>query len=262
MPFWDLLKLSLQTFRTHKMRSFLTALGIIVGVMTVISIVSLIQGMNQEVERQISSLGSNSIFVQKVAWGMGHVDFEELGHRPDLTLDDARALARLPSVDKVAPQRSRQISRIIYQGEKVTSVNVLGATPEVRVTGNYKVESGRFINSDDNRRKRPVCLAGGYIVDNLFPEENPIGKRIDIRGHRFTIVGVLERKGSFLGQSQDNLIITPLLTFSKYFPLPRSRRGRIFRSLSIQVTPKKGARVDAVIDEIRELIRRRHGLGY
>jgi putative ABC transport system permease protein len=262
MPFWDLLKLSLETFRTHRMRSFLTALGIIIGVMTVISIISLIQGMNREVERQISTLGTNSIYIQKFAWGTGRVDFDELGRRPDLTIEDARAIARLPTVDKVAPQRSRSVNRITYRGEKVTSVALLGATPAVAAAGNYAVETGRFINSDDSLRKRSVCLIGGYIVDNLFPNENPVGKRLDLEGKRFTVIGILERKGSFLGQSQDNIIIAPLSTFDKYFPLPRSRRERVFNTLTIQVLPRKGAQVDVAIDQIRELLRRRHGLGY
>ncbi len=262
MPFLDLLKLSLQTFRTHKMRSFLTALGIIIGVMTVIAIISLIQGMNQEVERQISSLGSNTIFVQKFAWGMGQIDFDEIGRRPDLTLADAEAIARLGSIAKVAPQRSRSVNRITYRGNKATGVEVTGATPSIAATANIKTEAGRFINSNDSLRKRAVCVIGGQVVDDLFPDDNPIGKRIDIEGKRFTIIGVLERKGSFMGQSQDNNIIIPLATFTKYFPLPRSRRGRVFRGISIQVMPRKGVPLDRAIDEIRELMRRRHGLGY
>ena len=262
MQFWDLLKLSLETFRTHRMRSFLTALGIIIGVMTVIAIISLIQGMNYEVERQITSLGSNTIFVQKFAWGMGQFDFDELAKRPDLTLEDAEALAGLDAVERVAPQRDNQVNSIVYRGNKANNVSVTGTTPSIAQTGNYKIEFGRFINSNDSLRRRAVCLVGGYIVDNLFPTENPLGKRIDIDGKRLTIIGVLERKGSFLGQSQDNIIIMPLTTFTKQFPEPRSRRARIFRTLTIQILPRKGVSVEQATDHIRELLRRRHGLGY
>jgi putative ABC transport system permease protein len=262
MPFIDLVRLSLETFRTHKMRSFLTALGIIIGVMTVISIVSLIVGMNSEVERQISSLGSNTIFVQKFAWGTGRLDFDEIGRRPDLTLEDAEAIAGLPSVARVAPQRSFTVGSINYRGNKATGVELLGSTPGISVTANWTVESGRFINANDSLRKRTVCVIGGQVVDDLFPNEEPVGHRIDIEGRRYTIVGILERKGSFLGQSQDNLVIIPLSTFDKYNPLPRSRRGRVFRGYAIQVMPKKGVPVDRAVDDIRELMRRRHGLGF
>ena len=258
----ELARLSLETFRTHRMRSFLTALGIIIGVMTVISIVSLIQGMNHEVERQISSLGSNTVFIQKFAWGMGRLDFDELSRRPDLTFEDATAIAALPSVARVAPQQSRQVSRITYRGNKVSSVELNGVTPGIAEVGNYQVEAGRFLTTNDSMHKRPVCVVGGYIVDNLFPSEDPIGRRIDIEGNRFTIIGVLDRKGSFLGQSMDNVIMIPLTTFYKKFPLPRSRRQRIFMSMTIQAMPKSGVPMDNVIDEIRELMRRRHGLGY
>ncbi|MFO7675974.1 MAG: ABC transporter permease [bacterium] len=262
MALWELLRLSLATFRTHRMRSFLTALGIIIGVMTVIAIIALIQGMNYEVERQISSLGSNTIFIQKFSWGMGQVDFDEVNRRPDLTIDDAAAVARLRSVDRVAPQRSRSVGRIAWRGNKATNVGLAGSTPGIAATANMKVEVGRFINSDDSLRKRPVCLIGGQVADDLFPTDDPVGRRIDIEGRRFTVVGVLERKGSFMGQSQDNNILIPLATFDKYFPLPRDRQARLWSGLAIQVMPGPGIAVERAVDEIRELMRRRHGLGF
>lgn len=262
MPIFDLLKLALETFRTHRMRSFLTVLGIIIGVMTVIAIVSLIQGMNYEVERQISTLGSNTIYVQKIAWGMGQLDFDELSRRPELTLEDAEAISHLPSVARVAPQRSRQVNRITRQGEKVTNIALLGSTPAIATTANYRIETGRFISSEDSLRKRAVCVLGPYIVDNLFINEDPIGKSLVIEGKRFTVIGILERKGSFLGQSQDNIIIVPLSTYEKSFPEPRSRQARLFGGITIGVVPKAGASVEQTIDEVRELLRRRRGLGY
>jgi putative ABC transport system permease protein len=261
MQLLELLRLSLETFRTHKMRSFLTALGIIIGVMTVIAIVSLIQGMNYEVEKQISSLGSNTIFVQKFAIGMGRMNWEDVNKRPNLTMEDALAIAQLPTIDKVAPSRSRTIGKITWRGNEVTSVEVAGSTPALADIGNYKIETGRFINSDDSLRRHQVCVIGGYIVDNLFPYEAPLGKRIVLDGKSYVIVGVLARKGSFLGQSQDNIIIVPITTFEKDFA-PGRGIGEIQYSVGVMAKPKKGARLERAIDEIRELIRRRHRLGY
>jgi putative ABC transport system permease protein len=261
MRFIELLKLSLDTFRTHRMRSFLTALGIIIGVMTVIAIVSLIQGMNYEVERQISSLGSNTIFVQRISWGMGRIDFDELTSRPELTIEDAEALARLPQVAAVAPIRGRTVSKIVYRGNKVTNLELHGNVPAGRVVGNYEIESGRFLNSDDSLRRRPVCVVGAYVVDNLFPAEDPLGKRITIDGVSFTIIGTLTRKGSFLGQSQDAIVLVPLTAFEKYFK-PARGFGALNYSMSIQVMPRRGLDTERVIDAVRELMRRRHGLGY
>ncbi|MEO0082193.1 MAG: ABC transporter permease [candidate division WOR-3 bacterium] len=260
--FLELLKLSVETFRTHRMRSFLTALGIIIGVMTVISIISLIQGMNREVERQISSLGSNTIYVQKFAWGMGRIDFDDISRRPDLTVDDAEAIARLPGIDRVSPVRSRTVSRITWRGNKATNVDLTGASPGYAVTSNVNVETGRFISSDDSLRKRAVCLIGGQVADDLFGETDPVGRRLTVEGKPFTIIGVLKRKGTFMGQSQDNVIIIPFSTFQKHFPMPRDRRSRMFAGISIEAAPRRGVTIERAVDQIRELMRRRHGLGY
>ncbi|MFO7651666.1 MAG: ABC transporter permease [bacterium] len=259
MRFIELLRLSLDTFRTHRMRSFLTALGIIIGVMTVIAIVSLIQGMNYEVERQISSLGSNTIFVQRFSWGTGRIDWDEMSQRPRLTVEDATALGRLPEIAAVAPGTGRMVSKIVYRGNKVTNLQVEGCVPATRTVGNYEVESGRFISSDDSLRRRSVCLVGAYVVDNLFPTEDPLGKRIVVNGISFTIVGTLARKGSFLGQSQDALIMIPLTAYEKYF---RPAGGFFSDELTIQLMPRRGVDTDKAIDAVRELMRRRHGLGY
>lgn len=262
MKIKEVVKLSFETFRSHRLRSFLTILGIVIGVMTVIAILSLIQGMNASVESQIQSLGSNTIFIQKFSWGMGgRMDIDELRKRKDLTIEDAEAIAKLPAVAKVAPQKNREIATLTYRGNKVTRVEIVGSTPDLQTTANYTVEVGRFINQEDYRRKNRVCVIGGYIIDNLFPYEDPVGKHLNIQGHKFLIIGVLERKGSFLGQTQDNIIIIPLTTFEKIFPKPTGY-SVVFRSLTIQVMPMSGKKVDDAIDQIRELLRRRRGLGY
>jgi len=243
------------------MRSFLTALGIIIGVMTVIAIVSLIQGMNYEVEKQISSLGSNTIFVQKFAFGMGRLDWDEINKRPNLTMEDALAMSQLPTIEKVAPSRSRSVSKITWRGNKVTGVELNGSTPALSIIGNFAVETGRFINSDDSLRRHQVCVLGGYVVDNLFPNETPLGKRLVLDGKSYLVVGVLARKGSFLGQPQDNVIIVPITTFEKDFA-PGRGIGELMYSIGVMAMPKRGVVMEVAIDEVRELMRRRHRLGY
>ncbi|MEO0009398.1 MAG: ABC transporter permease [candidate division WOR-3 bacterium] len=261
MRFWEIVKLALGTFQANRLRSFLTTLGIIIGVMTVIAIVSLIQGMNYEVERQISSLGSNVIYLQKVSWGVGRIDWDEVSRRPDLTLEDAVAIGRLSGVKLVAPLRSRMISRLNYRNRKATNLELSGVTPVYAEVANYGIESGRFISADDSMRKRAVCVIGGYVVDNLFPDEEPIGKELLIEGKKFTVIGTLTRKGSFLGQTQDNVIFIPLATFEKSFRA-QPGWGEFAHALSIMVVPKPGVALERVIDQVRELMRRRHGLKY
>uniref|UniRef100_A0A7V4FDX0 FtsX-like permease family protein n=2 Tax=candidate division WOR-3 bacterium TaxID=2052148 RepID=A0A7V4FDX0_UNCW3 len=261
MKLIEILKLSISTFKTHRLRSFLTTLGIIIGVMTVIAILSLIQGLNMTVEKQISSLGSNTIFVQKIAWGMGRVDFEEVAKRKDLTIEDGEALKKLPSVDKLSYVKSTNVGTITYGINKARNIEVIGSDENLQYTSNYTVTTGRFINEDDFKRRRKVCVIGSYIVENLFPNTDPLFKTINLGGKQFTIIGVLEPKGTFMGQPQDNIIIIPLTTFDEVFPKPTGFQ-RLWRSLSFQILPKDGKNLERTIDEIREVLRRRRRLGF
>jgi len=257
----DLVISSLNILKTNRMRSFLTILGIVIGVMTIIAILALVQGLNASVEEQIASLGSNTIFVQRFSWSAGRMDFQEIAKRKEIVLDDAWAIARLPLVDKIAPQKDYEIASLNYQGKTAKQVGVTGSTPDLQYTTNYTIESGRFINQDDYNHKQMVAVIGGYVVDNLFPTEDPVGKYLTIHGRRTLVIGVLGRKGSFFGQSQDAIIIMPLTSFEKIFPKPTGMQA-VFRGLSIQVLPKSGKYLDNTVDQIRELMRRRHGLSY
>ncbi len=260
MNFLDLIRTSLANFRSHKMRAFLTVLGIVIGVMTVISILSLIQGMNASVEKQIQSLGSNTIMLQKAAWGMGRLDVEEISKRKDLTLDDADAIALLPAVARVSPLKSRQLASVKYRGHKATDVEVDGSNADLQFVANYSVESGRFLTKDDYQHRAHVCVIGGYIVDNLFPNEDPVGKELNLGTGRFLIVGVLARKGSFLGQSQDNVIIVPYTTYELTFPKALGFGGLF--GLTIQIQARTTGDIEKAVDQLRELMRRRRGLSY
>jgi len=249
------LKLALQTFSTHKLRSFLTTLGVIIGVMTVITILSLIEGLNQSVANQIKSLGSNTLYIMKWSWTFGRVDFSKIRRRPDLTIDDARAIERLSSISVVSPDMTRRIDEIRRGGNEITNTEVTGAWPTYLLTDNYQVRLGRPLDDDDLQFRRRVGLIGSYIAKTLFKDENPVGQEIEFLGKKVMVVGVLEEKGSFLGQSLDNIIIIPLSTYLKFFPdKPRSP----FRSLSIHALPD--GKVETAIDDVRELMRRRRSL--
>jgi putative ABC transport system permease protein len=261
MTLKDLMGSALYMLTTHRMRSFLTILGIVIGVMTIIAILSLIQGLNITVERQIQSLGSNTIFVQKYSWGTGRMDIDEIAKRKDLTIEDAWAIAKLPAVAKVAPLKSTSLTSLTYQGRTVKQIEVIGSIPDLQYTANYTVDIGRFINDEDYQRRQYVCCIGWYLVDNLFPNEEPIGKFLLINNKRILVIGILGRKGSFFGQTQDNIIIMPLSSYEKIFPKPTGYMA-IFQSLNIQVLPKDAKHLELAIDQIREMMRRRRGLSY
>lgn len=257
----EILNLALQTFKSHKMRSFLTTLGIIIGVTTVIAILSLIEGLNQSVAHQIRSIGSDLIFVTKFSIiRIGPPKFEEIAKRPDLTPDDAVVLKHLPSVETAVPTIEQNFAKLRYKDKEVAMTSIEGSNENFSKVHNYIVEMGRDLTADDILHKRNVGVVGSYVVKNLYGDEVPIAKDLYIGTHRIKIIGIYKEKGSFLGQSQDNLVTIPYTFYEKVFPRKRMTVfERAFGGYTISVVPKPG-KVDKAMDEIRELMRRRHGL--
>ncbi len=255
--------LSFGTFRTHRLRSFLTTLGIIIGVTTVIAILSLIEGLNRSVAEQVRSIGSDLIFLQKFTWvSAGHRDLDKLSDRPDLIPDDAEAITRLPSVEIAIPDIDTRLGSLKYKDNEVSSPQVTGSDEMYSYVNNHFVESGRDFTRDDILHRRKIGIVGSYIATNLFPEESPIGKELMIEGNRIKIIGVFREKGSFLGQSMDNFILIPYTTYEKIFPRDtRSIFARVYGGYSIDIKPVEGM-IEEAKDEVTELMRRRHGLGF
>lgn len=257
----EILNLAVQTFKSHKMRSFLTTLGIVIGVTTVIAILSLIEGLNQSVASQIRSIGSDLIFVTKFSIiRMGPPNFEEIAKRPDLTPDDAVVLKQLPSVATAVPTIEQNYTKLRYKDKEIAMTSIEGSNEDFSKVHNYIVEMGRDLTPDDILYKRNVGVVGSYVVKNLYGDEAPIGNDLYIGTHRIKIIGVYKEKGAFLGQSQDNLVTIPYTFYEKVFPRKRTTVfERAFGGYTISVVPKPG-KVDKAMDEIRELMRRRHGL--
>lgn len=257
----EIINLAFLTFKSHKMRSFLTTLGIIIGVTTVIAILSLIEGLNQSVARQIRSIGSDLIYITKFQMvRLGPPNFEEIAKRPDLTPEDAYAIKQLPSVETAIPTREENFNKLKYKDKEVAMTSIEGANEDFSRAGNYLVEMGRDLSADDVFHRRNVGVIGSYVAKNLFADETPIGKDLNIGSHRIKIIGVYKEKGSFLGQSMDNIVVIPYPFFEKIFPRRRTTVfERAFGGYTISVVPKPG-KVEKAMDEIRELMRRRHGL--
>ncbi len=255
--------LSFQTFKTHRLRSFLTTLGIIIGVTTVIAILSLIEGLNRSVAQQIQAIGSDLIFLQKFTWvSTGHRDLDKLASRPDLTPEDAEAISKLSSVEIAIPDIDRRLTKLKYKDKEISNPSVTGSDENYSWVNNHFVESGRDFTRDDILHRRSIGIIGSFVASNLFPDESPIGKDLYLNGHRIKIIGVFREKGSFLGQSMDNLVLIPYTVYEKIFPRSRgSIFSRIYGGYSIDIKPKSG-RIEEAMDEVRELMRRRHGLGF
>ena len=265
MKLLPLLKLAVVSLLHHKSRSVLTALGIIIGVATVIAIMALLQGLQNSINKEFSSLGTNTIYVQKMELHIGGgrpPDFDEVAKRPDLTIKDAEAIATLPTVAVAVPSMNTDcdtIKRGIYEATECT---LTGTAPGALLTGNWKVTAGRFLTDDDRRHRTMVCVIGSYVAANLFgPGEDPLEQTLDLGGHRYRVVGVLGEKGASFGRPQDNQILIPIETFLKYNEPPKGHMS-IFHGMKVEVLPKDGVPIKAALKEVEELMRSRHGLRY
>lgn len=246
--------MALDTLRANKLRSSLTILGVSVGVVTIIFMVSIIQGLNRAFADQIESLGSNTIFVSKFAPSFGRPPGPDEIHRKDLTMDDAEALRReAPSIAGVSPIHRMIAATARFQDKQTDTPILFGVTPYYEFVHSQYVASGRFIGEIDMQDRANVCVLGVDVMRALFPYENAVDKEIRINGNPYRVIGVMEPLGNFFGQSRDNSIFMPISTFDKYYP------DRPFPEVVffIIVRPVSRAQVKSAIDEITDILRRR-----
>lgn len=253
-------KIALTTLRANKLRSGLTILGVTVGVLTVLSMVSIIQGLNKTFAEQIESLGSNTIFVTKFDPSFGRMPGQEERQRKELNIEDAEALRdESDAIIGVAPFQRKLAETIRYREEQTDTPILFGVTPEYNFTTTQFVGEGRFVSQIDMSERRNVVVLGRDVVKALFKEwEEPIGKLIKIQGREFRVIGIMEDLGSFFGQSRDNTAFVPLSTMQKYYPeiVPP---GMIF---AIIIRPRDREAVATAIADIKDILRRRRGVGF
>jgi putative ABC transport system permease protein len=220
-------KMALDTLRANKLRSGLTILGIVIGVITVIVISSFINGLNNRVAEIADSLGTNVLLVTRLPFGIGRPTTEQLT-RKQLTLEDALALRSLPHV--VTTDASVRYTKQFgvgdvsakYQGHKVANVILQGNTAQVADVSNLVLLSGRVFTDEEDRRHAAVCLLGYDTADKLFVNgEDPIGKEINVETGLYTVIGVLDKRKQLFGSGQnpqDNAIYFPMGSFHNLHP--------------------------------------------
>src|ERR671912_3059536 len=246
--------MAFDTLRANKLRSALTILGVSVGVVTIIFMVSIIQGLNRAFADQIESLGSNTIFVSKFSPSFGRPPGPEEIHRKDLTMDDAEALRReAPSIAGVSPVHRMIAATVRYQDKQTDTPILFGVTPYYEFVHSQYVAAGRFVNDIDMQDRSNVVIIGVDVKQALFPYEDAVDKEVRINGNPFRVIGVMEPLGNFFGQSRDNSIFIPITTFNKYYP------DRPFPEIVffVIVRPRSRAFVKSAMDEITDILRRR-----
>ncbi|MHB1701856.1 MAG: ABC transporter permease [Acidobacteriaceae bacterium] len=254
----ETVKMALDTLRANKMRSGLTILGIVIGVTTVILISSVINGLNSNISTMVESFGTNVLWVFRFPV-IGKRPTTEMLSRKQLTYDDAMAMRELPHVVGVSPslqytsyQFNSGMSTVRYGKRNVQSVGLEGDTPESQKVYDWGITRGRFFNDSDEQRSANVTVLGHDTAADLFPNEDPIGKEVNIGGMIFTVVGVLGKLKSAFGggkNPQDNQAYFPITTFHKIHP------EVLDYWISVKFDDQKNKA--AVVDELRELLRRR-----
>jgi putative ABC transport system permease protein len=252
----EIFAMAFDSLKSNKLRSFLTLLGIVIGVMTVIGMVSVIQGLNRSFLADLESVGSDIIAVTKYEPGIQTGNrSEEERQRKDVTLDDALALeeectlVKAVAVDIVA-SLFEDIS-IKYQNKKAQDAFILGMNekwPEVLTI--YRPVTGRFIIESDVNHRAKICVLGAELDETLFPHSEAVGKEIRIGPEKFLVVGVLEKRGSMFGQSRDNLVGIPISTLMKHFPYD-------LENLEIIAVPTKHGYLQETIEQMINVLRKR-----
>ncbi len=249
MLIWDLFKISLRSLRANKLRTFLTMLGIIIGVASVISMISLGEGARQQTLSTIAKFGTNIITVKPGEQKSRHVSS---GKVETLTLKDAYAIRDyVPNITGVAAQ-AYQNGQLKF-GNKNSNSTVRGTGKDYGWMANFKMAEGRFYTEEEVRTARKVCVLGATVVKNLFDGANPVGKTLKVNGGNYLVIGTTAAKGALSWFDPDDQIFIPITTAQK-------RLFGIKHVQSIDVQVKNMDDIETIKQDIESLLRRRHNL--
>ena len=249
----NLLKIALRALANNKLRGFLTMLGIIIGVASVITMLAIGQGSKRSIQAQISEMGSNMIMIQPGADMRGGVR-QDASAMETLKLQDYEDIVNETRYVSATSPSVNSSGQVIY-GANNAPTTVYGICPDYMEIRRYEVEDGDMFSDQDVQTAAKVCVIGKTVVDNLFPGgENPVGKVIRFQKLPFRVVGVLKSKGyNSMGMDQDDLILAPYTTIQKKILAITHLQGITCSALKEEYT-------DQAIDEISEILRRNHRL--
>jgi len=252
--FFSTVKMALDTVREHKMRSFLTVLGVIIGSGTIIAVGSIIAGLDTSISGIFEGMGGNSALAFKVPPLSGHLTPEELQRKP-LTHEDGVAIEeRCPDVLRVSPLlfppgifQGPQLDGVRYKGNDMYSLIVRGTDESFTSSGNSgTMVQGRFFTDEENRHRMPVVVLGLAVTKGIMAGEDPIGKWVNLDGSEFQVVGVMDKPAnSFPGQDY-RWALLPYFTMQKVFPMAKD---------NLLIIQSKPGRLDEAIDEARVVLR-------
>jgi putative ABC transport system permease protein len=244
----ELFRVAWRAINAHKLRSFLTLLGVIIGVMTVVAVVSVIQGLNNYVATKLFTLSPDVYTIERFGIITTRDGFLEALKRKRIQKSDLEAFQRLSRTSVMVGARSGTTRPVRAGSKRLSDVQISGVTANVAELSNLDVDLGRFFTEPENERRAFVAVIGTEVRDELFPRLDPVGRTIAIDGIPFRVVGLLVKQGSAFGQSQDNVVYVPREALAKAWG---ARRG-----LSIYVKARGGVEgIPASMDEARVIFR-------
>ena len=269
--FGEILAMSWDTVRGNKLRSFLTVLGIVIGITSIVGMTALIRGFDQSFQDLLKGIGPTTIYVAKMS-GLSMssgMSFQELAKRPNLTADDAEAIERnAPSIQVVdltlgggGPGPQNQ-ARIFYRNQRTKPMIVTGTTEAWPFAVQLPLESGRFFTAGEVQRRARVTVLGQGPAEALFQNLDPLGKRVRVGFEEYEVIGVLAKRPSpGFNIGADDFVVVPFTTYARQYGIRYNavERGG-FRSAMIAAVPREGVTMAQAMSEVEEVMRIRHGL--
>ena len=260
----ETLRMALESVRSHKFRSFLTVLGIVIGVMTAITIASILTGLRQNIVSMIEEYGTNNIYAFHLSTGPNTSEDRSERLRKPLTVDDAEAIAAQASAVEEVGYQAPNIGytggpfddNVTYQGHNYRWGNTQGVSANYGDITNIVIKEGRFITENDDQQRANVMVIGVNAADALFPGQNQIaGTKVRMGGYNFEVVGVLEkRKAGFFGENdEDNAVMIPFRTAQKIAPA---------RGFTMIVIKARSGQTSEALQQSEEILRRRRSVKF
>ncbi len=243
------------TLRAHKLRTFLTLLGVMLAVTTLVAVMSILNGLNLYVANKVANLGSNAFVIDRIGIATNLEQWNKARKRPRLTLDDLQALRDGMTLAEHIAGQQETTGDVRYGSGLSEDVSIIGATPEFTEIRDISASSGRLLTTIDEDHRANVCVIGPDLVEKLFAGVDPIGKEIRAGQGQYQVIGVASPKGSVLGQTQDNFVMIPLGTYRKEWLAPQD-------SVDIFVSAVSRKAMAAAADEARVILRSRRHVPY
>lgn len=249
---YEAILISLSSIKENKLRSFLTLLGIMIGVTTIIFIHSVMKGTEKYIIGQLSSLGSNSLYISKFTW-MENDWRKEIKRKP-LTEKHADFIRENSELAEYVTPVINSWGNAKYKDNEVRNILVVGSTADYEFTSDATPGTGRFFTYSENDRNSNVAVLGYEVSSILFDEGESVGKNVKINGHKYLVIGVLPKKGEIFGESLDKQIIIPIGSLKKYFWWQKKQ------GVDIKVTSKDPTKINQTKSELTSLLRNVRGL--